>query len=215
MNFAQALRTPPLKGTWPWIWTALPVLVLLQYQAVAPVGHWALLFFELPYVIGILVAAGSILVLPFLALRRSKRLTSLAWLLAAVIYLSLAVGGLVVGSRIRHWAFDRLALRSAPLVSAIHSYEAEHGQPPPNLEALVPTYLPRVPRTGMMAYPDYQYHTGPEAQRHDNNPWVLIVHTPSGGINFDQFMYFPLQNYPESGYGGWLARIRDWAYVHE
>ncbi len=50
---------------------------------------------------------------------------------------------------------------------------------------------------------------------HDNNPWVLIVHTPSGGINFDQFMYFPLQNYPESGYGGWLARIRDWAYVHE
>ena len=209
MNFAEALRAPSLKQVWPWIWTALPALILLQYQAVAPVGHWSLLFFELPYLIGILAAACSILILPFLALRRAKRLSALAWLLAAVIYLPLAVGGLLIGSRIRFWAFDRLALRSAPLVSAIRSYEAAHGQPPPSLAALVPTYLPRVPRTGMMAYPDYRYYVGAEAHRHDNNPWALIVHTPSGGINFDQFMYFPLQNYPTRGYGGSLVRIRD------
>ncbi|MBX3342660.1 MAG: hypothetical protein KF711_13800, partial [Nitrospira sp.] len=67
----------------------------------------------------------------------------------------------------------------------------------------------------IMAYPDYHYYAGTNASRYDTNPWVVVVHTPSGGINFDQFMYFPLQNYPPRGYGGSLARIRDWAYVHE
>jgi hypothetical protein len=215
MNFAEALRAPKLRQMWPWIWSALPVLVLLEYQAVAPVGHWGLLILELPYVLGILAAACCILVLPFVALRRARRLSALAWLVAAVLYLSLAIGGLVIGERIRFWAFDRLAERSVPLVSAIRSYETARGQPPPTLEALVPTFLPRVPRTGMMAYPDYQYYVGPDAQRHDGNPWALVVFTPGGGINFDRFMYFPLQNYPEIGYGGPLARIRDWAYVHE
>jgi hypothetical protein len=46
-----------------------------------------------------------------------------------------------------------------------------------------------------MPYPDYQYYVGTNAARYGSNPWVLVVHTPSGGINFDQFMYFPLQNY--------------------
>jgi hypothetical protein len=43
----------------------------------------------------------------------------------------------------------------------------------------------------------------------------LVVFTPSGAINFDQFMYFPNRNYPEQGFGGWIERIGDWAYVHE
>lgn len=191
------------------------MLLLLEYQAVAPVGHWSLLFFELPYLFGILASAVAVVVLPFLLIRRTSRMLVLAWLMAAVAYLPLAVGGLMLGNRIRSWGFERLALRSEPLVSAIRAYTEANDHPPSELGELVPTYLPLVPRTGMMAYPDYRYYAGTNAARYDTNPWVLVVHTPSGGINFDQFMYFPLQNYPTRGYGGSLARIRDWAYVHE
>ena len=67
----------------------------------------------------------------------------------------------------------------------------------------------------MAAYPKFEFVAGQKALDYHENPWVLCVFTPSGGINFDQFMYFPKQNYPETGYGGWLERIGDWAYVHE
>jgi hypothetical protein len=49
----------------------------------------------------------------------------------------------------------------------------------------------------------------------DNVKFFLSNSTPSGGINFDSFLYLPLQNWPERGYGGVLQRIDDWAYVHE
>ena len=65
----------------------------------------------------------------------------------------------------------------------------------------------------MGAYPEYHYSTS--SKDYLGNPWVLTIYTPSGGINFDQFMYFPLTNYPKTGYGGSLERIGDWAYVHE
>ena len=67
----------------------------------------------------------------------------------------------------------------------------------------------------MAAYPEYKYLSGEKVKDYDGNPWVLYVFTPSGGINFDQFLYFPLQNYPSHGYGGSLERIGNWAYVHE
>jgi hypothetical protein len=215
MSLAEALRSPSLKIIWPWIWSSFPLLLLLQYQAVAPIGHWSLLFLELPYVLGLLAAACAVVVLPVLLFRRTWRMLVLAWLIAVAVYLPLAIGGLLLGNRIRSWGFDRLALRSAPLVSAIRAFADAHGHPPTELGDLVPAYFPRIPRTGMMAYPDYRYYAGTNAARYDTNPWVLVVLTPSGGINFDQFMYFPLQNYPRQGYGGSLARIRDWAYVHE
>ena len=174
-----------------------------------------LLTFELPYLVGMLAAVCAIFVLPFQALRRANRPSKLAWLLAAIIFLLLAFGGLLLGKAIRHYAFDRLALRSAPLVAAIKDYEAAKGLPPPTLESLIPAYLPQVPRTGMMAYPKYEYYVGAIARDHVGNPWILTISTPGGGINFDEFMYFPLQNYPTTGYGGSLERIRDWAYLHE
>lgn len=214
ITVTAALKAPALRRLWPWIWSALPVIVLLEAQAVAPVGHWSLLFLELPYELGLLAAVGVLLVAPFLMLRRTTRVRAIAWLIAAIIYLPLAIGALLVGDRIRQWAFDRLAVRSAPLVSAIRNYAEARGAPPSLLSDLVPDYLPRIPSTGMMAYPRYQYYAGTNAHRYNGNPWVLVIHTP-GGMDFDQFMYFPLQNYPTHGYGGLLARVRDWAYVHE
>ena len=65
------------------------------------------------------------------------------------------------------------------------------------------------------AYPEYQYFVGEKAASYEGNPWVLYIFTPAGGINFDSFMYFPRQNYPDHGYGGSLERVADWVYVHE
>jgi len=42
-----------------------------------------------------------------------------------------------------------------------------------------------------------------------------VIETPSGGFNWDIFIYFPSQNYPEYKYGGFLEKVEDWAYVHE
>ena len=106
--------------------------------------------------------------------------------------------------------------RSQSLINAINAYERDHSAPPGSLDDLVPDYLPAVPSTGMMAYPEYQYYTDDEAKEHyADNPWALSVFTPGGGINFDMMLYFPNQNYPDRGYGGGLERVGDWAYVHE
>jgi hypothetical protein len=53
--------------------------------------------------------------------------------------------------------FVRAAERSQPLVDAIRRYAQEHGEPPDTLAALVPAYLARVPRTGLLDYPDFIY----------------------------------------------------------
>lgn len=118
------------------------------------------------------------------------------------------------GGRIRHRAFLALAERSVVLVDAIKAYEDKYGAPPASLEALVPDFIPSIPKTGMGAYPKYRYVV-PEQDRYAGNPWVLFVFTPTGIPNFDQFIYYPLQNYPADLDGNPLERIRDWAYMHE
>jgi hypothetical protein len=54
--------------------------------------------------------------------------------------------------------FAHAAERARPLVEAIRRYEQEHGQAPASLQALLPGYLPRVPRTGLLDYPDFIYN---------------------------------------------------------
>jgi len=215
MTLKEALRSPMLKRIWPWIFATFPAVVLLETQAIAPVGDHGLLFFKVIFLVPLLAAPFALVVLPVIALRRSVRSMALAWWIATVVYLPLAIGAVKVGDQIRRWGFRRLAERSAPLVTTIFRYDQKHGHPPASLDALVPEFLPAVPKTGIMAYPTYRYYAGDEARRFDGNPWVLVINTPSGGINFDQFMYFPLTNYPKRGYGGSLERIGDWAYVHE
>lgn len=196
---------------------ALPVFVapLLQYLAVAPFGSRHFLWLEAAIFLPCLVALMTWLVLPFQLFSPQLRPSAIRYLVVSVVYLAASLVGLLLGARVRMAAFEKLAERSAPLVQAIRSYEAQHGAPPPDLAALVPSYLAAVPRTGMAAYPEYGYFASKTAGEQRGNPWVIIINTPSGGINFDEFMYFPLQNYPAEDYGGVLQRIRDWAYLHE
>jgi hypothetical protein len=193
----------------------LGLLPLLDYLAIARFGTSTPLTLQGCFLLPGFAAVLTLVVAPFLLfIHRYRRLAARCWLLAAVLTVATLVG-LRLGARVRTAAFHDLAQRSVPLVEAIHAHEAKHGAPPPDLAALVPEFLPSVPGTGIAAYPNYEYFVGTEAAKYDNNPWALRVFTPGGGINFDMFVYFPLQNYPEFGYGGRLERIADWAYVHE
>jgi hypothetical protein len=129
--------------------------------------------------------------------------------------LASSCGGMAAGQRLRSKAFRQLAERAGPLVAAIKAHELKMGYPPAALQDLVPAFLASVPVTGMGSYPTYEYFSGAEAKQHEGNPWVLVVPCGGPGFNFDQFLYFPLQNYPQRGYGGALERMADWAYVHE
>ncbi len=102
----------------------------------------------------------------------------------------------------RREAFLQLGERMQPLVNAIESYHRDHGAYPATLESLITNYLPKLPETGMGSYTNYSYCTN-----RDNNPWIIQM--PVGyGMGFDQFYYYPLQNYP----GPLYERMGKWAY---
>lgn len=155
-----------------------------------------------------------VLLLISLLFRRETRQAAILFALSAS-YLLIAFPGLMVSQSIYRWGFVNVALRGAPLVTAIHAYEAKYGHPPIALSELVPEFLDKIPETGMSVSPEYEYQSGQAAAAYDENPWILSVRPPFRGVGFDQFFYFPRQNYPKDGYGGWLEPIRDWAYVHE
>ena len=191
----------------------LACILAAEWAAVVPKGTEMGLWFVGFLVLPMLAALPAFFVgLIGLLFRRLRPHAALLAVCSAVFFMSF-VAAVRLGDAVRMRAFARLAERSKPLVVAIRAYEQKHGRPPDSLRALVPEFLPDVPATGMRAYPDYKYSVATNG--YEGNPWVLSVFTPSGGINFDQFMYFPLTNYPKRGYGGWLERVGDWAYVHE
>lgn len=209
----QAIRLTKLRLSV--MMAPLLLLSLADFLAVAPIGSRFLLSFAPLVVLAALLAAVILLIaLPTLLIRRFRsRMLPLA--LLSALFLGSTVAGMRTGRLIRMNAFARLGERSQPLVRAIKDYERDKGTPPPRLDALVPDYLPAIPSTGMSGYPAYRYLTGESASHFAGNPWVVIVDTPLGAMNWDQFMFFPLQNYPGSGFGGVLRRVGEWAYLNE
>jgi len=120
------------------------------------------------------------------------------------------------GHSVRMLGFQDFAARAAPLVAAIREYSQEYGRPPAELERLVPDFLPAIPSTGVGSAPNFRYITGDRAlQNYHGNPWVLQLNVPTGMINWDILVYYPLQNYPTAGHGGVFEPVGDWAYVYE
>jgi hypothetical protein len=196
----------------------LYALALLgEWYAVSPIGYGGLLVVNITFLLmwPALIALALIPVgLVGIVIPKTRR-RSITLFICSLIFVVPAIAYLRFADDIRKHAFAELAERGSSLVAAIEAYTADHGQAPPDLENLVPQYLNAVPGTGMPAYPEYQYLTGHPPDRWDGNPWVLFVHTSQGALDFDRFLYFPLQNYPQQGYGGGLERIGMWAYVHE
>jgi len=192
-------------------------IILIEWYAVSPVGFEGrsllhLLMFLIP------PFCGSVLAVPvslFLLVFRKSRQYGITILTCALVYFLIGHASLRFSSSIRMNGFQQIAVRSEPLVNAIFSFAKKEGRPPASLGELAPKYMAKIPQTGMPAYPTYQYQSSTDTNRWHGNPWVLYVNCSSGGINFDMFIYYPLQNYPERGHGGWLERIGKWAYVHE
>lgn len=190
-------------------------IILIEWYVVSPIGlggtYLLLLemFFFFLYTVIVLAVPVSLL---FLFLRKTRR-HGFTILASVLVYILIGFILLPLSSPIRMNGFHRLTERSEPLVSAIHHFVEKEGRPPDDLEELVPDYIPLVPKTGMPAYPTYQYST--ETNSWDGNPWVLYIICLSGKLKQDKFMYFPKQNYLEENYGGTLERIGKWAYVHK
>jgi hypothetical protein len=190
-------------------------MAFAQWYVVSPIGYrggvflFISSFLILPLLLGLPAVLVGALLLPFKKTRRAGVAISIFGLILFVSLFAMPT----IGGPIRTKAFHDLAIRSQTLVDAISRFTTAKGHPPATLQDLVPDFLPAIPTTGMPSYPNYEYST--ESERWKGNPWVLYIDTPIGLINWDMFLYFPLQNYPEEGYGGYLQRVGTWAYVHE
>ena len=196
--------------------SALVYFPFSQWVSTTRIGTMLLLWGQGIYLFPLMAAVLATPILLVCLLFQRTRPKSLFLVVLSVLLIACCFGGVRLGYKARMAGMEAFARRSQPLIAAINKYERDHSSPPGTLNDLVPVYLPAVPSTGMMAYPEYDYHVGDEAKgQYRNNRWALSVFTPSGGINFDRMLYFPNQDYPELGYGGSLERIADWAYVHE
>jgi hypothetical protein len=189
--------------------------VMMQWITVSPWGKEGYLLIPMiltiPLIISLILIPASLTAAIFKRIRQK----SLMWLYSSVIYFCIGLFLFKAGGFVRMHAFHELAERSTVLVEAIHHYDKDNGHPPKILTELVPRYIREIPKTGIGAYPEYDYELVTDPKKWDENPWVLYVNTPIGMLNWDMFLYFPKQNYPQHGYGGYLERIKDWAYVHE
>lgn len=191
------------------------IVVIIEWLVVSPWGKEEYLHIPMILIFPLFI---SLLLIPtslIAAIIKRIRGTSLQWLYSSLLYFCIGLLLFKLGGIVRMQAFHGLADRSIFLVEAIHRYDKDKGRPPKYLSELVPAYITEIPKTNIGAYPEYKYETTTDPKKWDDNPWVLYVDTPLGVLNWDMFLYFPKQNYPEHGYGGYLERIKDWAYVHE
>jgi hypothetical protein len=123
-----------------------------------------------------------------------------------------AILGIWLGTQLRMHGFELAAERAKPLVVAVEEYVAVRGVPPEELDDLVPDYLSHIPQK----LPPIEIVTDERAlAEYGENTWALSALVSRAMMNWDRFIYFPDRNYPESGFGGTLERVGDWAYVHE
>jgi hypothetical protein len=67
----------------------------------------------------------------------------------------------------------------------------------------------------MIAYPEFTYWKDYNDIQAKPGEYELRIDCTSGGINFDRFIYWPSEEYPDRIQGNWVERIRSWGYVHE
>jgi hypothetical protein len=175
-------------------------------------GHgWRIAGVELFIFVPMLALVVAIVAMPFLLLRRTRP-SAIDTLLVSGGLVILFIPTLFLATHARRYGFRLAARRAQPLVAALGAYQKDHGAAPQTLAELSPAYIAALPAR----LPPLELIAGDEARsRFDGNDWVLFSVVSTGLLNWDQFMYFPRQDYPDVGYGGWVERVDDWAYVHE
>ena len=121
------------------------------------------------------------------------------------------VPAVALGGWLRMSGFAAAGERAAPMVAAIERCIAETGAVPKELGDLVPRWIESLPAR----LPPLTIVTADERTDLGANRWALWADVPRGFINWDVFLYFPDQQYPDRGWGGSLQRLGRWAYVHE
>jgi hypothetical protein len=124
----------------------------------------------------------------------------------------LAVG---TASSLRHQAFVRSSRVGDQLVAALARYRTDKGEYPESLNQLMPGYRDEIPYTGMIAYPEFSYRKDRNDIQTKPGSYEPRINCTSGGINFDRFIYWPSETYPDRIQGNGVEPIRKWAYVHE
>lgn len=166
--------------------------------------------------LAVLLLAGSGLSLVcalIAALSPAFRSSTISFVLVSLLALPSFLLTLPAQEFFREIAFNRLAKRAEPLVTAIHAYENRHGLVPPDLLTLVPEFLDEIPGTGMPNCPSFQYRAGrptPESPL----CWSLEVECSRGYVNWDRFVYSPTDAGLDPSSDP-VTRHGDWVYVHE
>jgi hypothetical protein len=183
-----------------------------------------LIFFMLPI---FFAALGAYIVVPlaFMGFFFVKGKTRSVLLVIGIIFLTACLVAHLsrfVNWEIRYSSFERVSQRAEVVIQAIESYREHENKAPESLDCLVPEYIDTIPGTGIRAYPFFEYEI-PEAvgqyhkdifEKH-NVPYELRVNCSIGVLNWDCFIYWPSESYPDNIYGGPTELINKWAYVHE
>jgi len=127
------------------------------------------------------------------------------------IMLGIFLGGIIglsLGTAMRMEGYERAGERAAPLIHAVENYIEKTGGPPQHLDQLVPEFLDSLPAD----IPPFKIVTGDKAyQSYYGNDWALVF-VAGSGLNWDELVYLPKQNYQEIGS---ITRLGNWAYFHE
>lgn len=130
-----------------------------------------------------------------------RRAAILLVLVAATAQIATSVHHYMRVSRLREFA-----MRQAPLIAAIETFQVAHGSVPPNLGLLAPAVVP-APSTDTDICGATQYLAGEltELVGESGNPWMLVAYCRTWSI--DHFVYLPNQKYPLS-----FEQIGQWGY---
>jgi hypothetical protein len=135
--------------------------------------------------------------------------------LACLTFMGLWILAIGSARSLRHRAFDRASHAGNPIVQALAQYRHEKGHYPESLDQLVPGYLPRIPFTGLIGYPEFVYNKDRHANETRADTYELAIFCPSAFMNFDRFFYWPSETYPDYLANQRVERIGTWAYLHE
>ena len=180
---------------------------LAQFLAVVPWGTGYVLTKFILLWPACLSASILLTIVSVVLLKGAYRRLTVVILIAALLILPRPFAAWA-GNQIRHGEFVRLAERSKPLIAAIERYKQHAHRLPSSLNELVPSFLPRVPGTGMPAYPEYTYSADAQA-----GAYAIVISTPNVGIlNLDELRFSSNGKYPE--YGKDWEPIGEWKYYH-
>lgn len=133
----------------------------------------------------------------------------------SLVYIPLFIVALGAYSVRKEAAFHRVAANGNELVDALSQFHHDFGRYPEALDVLVPQHITAIPNTGLIGYPTYHYRRGFNDFDEVDDSYELVVYCPSGILNFDRFIYWPPEQYPERIQSSLVVPMENWAYLSE